>query len=233
MSTETGRFVAPVRGLIKICGLSTPEAVEASVRVGADMVGLVFFSRSPRHVTYHRAAELAALARRLSPTVAVVALTVDATDAELSTISQSIAPDWFQLHGRESPARAALVRGQFDAQVMKAIGIGAPDDIAEAARYRVVADGLLLDAKPAPDAVLPGGNGVPFDHRLIAGQRFGLPFLLSGGLTPDNVAEAIALTSPGGVDVSSGVESAPGVKDIARIEAFVRAAREALDTARQ
>lgn len=233
MSTDPGEAGAPARGVIKICGLSTPETVEAAVSAGADMIGFVFFSKSPRHVTYHRAAELAALARRLSPAVAVVALTVDASDAELSAIAQSIAPDWFQLHGRESPARVALVRGQFDALVMKAVGIGDASDIEEARRYRVVADRLLLDARPAPDAVLPGGNGVPFDHRLIAGQGFGLPFLLSGGLTPENVAEAIALTRPGGVDVSSGVESAPGVKDIARIRAFASAVREALDTAGQ
>ncbi|MGV6871152.1 phosphoribosylanthranilate isomerase [Pseudochelatococcus sp. B33] len=233
MSTDPGSPGAPSRGVIKICGLSTPESVEAAVSAGADMVGFVFFPKSPRHVTYHRAAELAALARRLSPAVAVVALTVDASDAELTAVAQSIAPDWFQLHGSEPPARAALVRGQFDALVMKAVGIGDASDIEEARHYRIVADRLLLDARPAPDALLPGGNGVPFDHRLIAGQGFGLPFLLSGGLTPENVAAAIALTKPGGVDVSSGVESAPGVKDIARIHAFARAAREALDTAGQ
>lgn len=247
MPTEAGGRITPAddgvtgNGVIKICGLSTPESVEAAVAAGADMLGFVFFSKSPRHVTHHQAAELVALARRLSRgggrdagrEISIVALTVDASDAELSAIARSIAPDWFQLHGRETPARVAQIRGQTDALVMKAVGIAGPADIEEARRYRPVADLLLLDAKPAPGAVLPGGNGVPFDHALIAGQRFGLPFLLSGGLTPENVAAAVALTSPGGVDVSSGVESAPGVKDIGRIRAFAQAAREALDTARQ
>lgn len=233
MSTDADGVVAPGGGIIKVCGLNTPESVRAAVEAGADMIGLVFFPKSPRHVTYHQAAELAALARRLAPAVAVTALTVDATDAELSTIAQSIAPDWFQLHGSETPERVALVRGQFDALVMKAISIGDAPDVDQARRYTIVADKLLLDAKPAPGSELPGGNGIPFDHRLIVGQRFGLPFLLSGGLTPENVAEAIALTKPGGVDVSSGIESAPGVKDVERIRAFVQTAREALDTARQ
>ncbi len=233
MSTDFSGPDAPPRGVVKICGLSTAESVEAAIDAGADMIGLVFFAKSPRHVTYHQAAELAALARRLSPSVAIAALTVDASDTELATIARSIAPDWLQLHGSETPARAALVRGQYDALVMKAIGIGDAADIEEARRYRVVADRLLLDARPAADAVLPGGNGVAFDHRLIAGQRFGLPFLLSGGLTPENVAAAVALTRPLGVDVSSGVETSPGVKDIGRIHAFVSAAREALDMAGQ
>lgn len=231
MSADPAR--PPTHASIKVCGLSTPQSVEAAVAAGADMLGFVFFPKSPRHVGYCQGAELAALARRLSRRVEIVALTVDAPDDELARIAASIGPDWFQLHGHEQPARVALVRGQFDAQVMKAIGIAGPADIEEALRYRVVADRLLLDAKPVPGAVLPGGNGVPFDHCVIAGRSFGLPFMLSGGLTPENVAEAVALTRPHGVDVSSGVESAPGVKDIDRIHAFVGAAREALDTAGQ
>lgn len=218
---------------IKICGLNTPQAIEASISAGADMLGFVFFSKSPRHVTYHQAAELVAQARRLSSDVEIVALTVDASDAELKAIMESIAPDWLQFHGHETPAKVALVRGQYDVAVMKAIGIGSSADIEEAQRYKIVADRLLLDAKPAVGASLPGGNGVPFDHRLIADQRFGLPFMLSGGLNAHNVSDAIRLVQPAGVDVSSGVETAPGVKDADLIHAFVRSAREALDMNRQ
>ncbi|MFD2249717.1 phosphoribosylanthranilate isomerase [Pseudochelatococcus lubricantis] len=219
--------------LIKICGLNTPQAVEAAVAAGADLLGFVFFPKSPRYVVHREAAELTALARRLAPGAGIVALTVDASDADLEAIIGAIAPDWLQLHGGETPERVAAVRERFKGGVMKALGVGSAGDVARAHRFAEVADSLLLDAKPAADAVLPGGNGIPFDHRLIAGERFGVPFLLSGGLHADNVADAIRLVRPQGVDVSSGVESAPGVKDAARIAAFVRAAREALDMVRQ
>lgn len=218
---------------IKICGLNTMQAVEAAVTAGADMLGFVFFSKSPRHVGYHQAAELVAFARRIAPKVEIVALSVDATEVELKAIFNSISPDWMQMHGHETPAHVAFVRGQYDVAVMKAIGIRDSADIEEAIRYKIVADRLLLDAKPHAGALLPGGNGIPFDHQLIAEKRFGLPFMLSGGLNVQNIGEAIRLVRPDGIDVSSGVKSAPGVKDAERIHAFVRAAREALDMNRQ
>lgn len=228
--SPTSRLQRAEVGLsIKICGLSTPQTVEASISAGADMLGFVFFAKSPRHVSYYQAAHLVAHARRLSPNVEIVALTVDASDEELKAIMESIAPDWVQFHGRETPARVAHVRGQYDVALMKAIGIADSADVEEARSYKAVADRLLLDAKPAAGATLPGGNGVPFDHQLIAGQDFGLPFMLSGGLNAHNVGQAIRLVRPDGVDVSSGVEAAPGVKDPELIYAFVRSAREALD----
>lgn len=242
--------------LIKICGLNSHESVAAAVEAGADMLGLVFFPKSPRHLGFREAAELVAQARRGAADVGIVALTVDASDDELAAIVESIEPDWLQLHGKETPERVAMLRGRFGAshtetpdrpdaahagaprglnlpgsriRVMKAIGIAGESDVALAQRFAPTADMLLLDAKPAAGMALPGGNGVVFDHRLIAGREFGIPFMLSGGLDASNVAAAVRLVRPQGVDVSSGVESAPGVKDAARIGAFVRAAREALD----
>nr|WP_183752227.1 phosphoribosylanthranilate isomerase [Pseudochelatococcus contaminans] len=220
------------RGLVKICGLNTSESVTAAISAGADMLGFVFFPKSPRHISVEQATALVAQARDLSQTVQIVALTVNLSDTDLEAICGSIAPNWLQLHGKEAPDRVVEVRREFATPVMKAIGIANAEDAEDALRYATVAERLLLDAKPTAGA-LPGGNGVMFDHRLIAGHDFGVPYLLSGGLNADNVAEAVALTRPDGVDVSSGVESAPGVKDVARIHAFVRAAREALDSAAQ
>lgn len=216
--------------IVKICGLSTPETLAAALDAGADMVGFVFFARSPRCVSLDAARMLAGQARGRA---AIVALTVDAEDAALDAIINAIAPDLLQLHGRETVARVAAVKTRFRRPVMKAVGLATADDVA-AARLQADTlaapgspDRMLLDAKPPKGAVLPGGNGLPFDRNLVVGLDLGLPFMVSGGLDPASVAEAIRLIDPWGVDVSSGVERAPGVKDPARIEAFIRAARAA------
>ncbi len=210
---------------IKICGLSTPESVDAALAAGADMVGLVRFPRSPRHVSLEAGRALSARAEGKALRVALV---VDASDAELEAVLEALAPDMLQLHGHESPQRVAEIRARFGVPVMKAIGIAEHADLAQVADYAQVADRLLLDAKPPRDpGALPGGNGLSFDWRLVAALDPGLAFMLSGGLAPGNVGEAISSTGIRGVDVSSGVESAPGVKDPERIAAFVQAARAA------
>jgi phosphoribosylanthranilate isomerase len=214
-----------VSGLIKICGLSTPDTLEAAIAVGADMVGLVHFPRSPRHVG---GADAAALADRARGRAQVVLLLVDPDDASLEALLPRIRPDLLQLHGHESPQRVAQIRQLFGLPVMKAVGIAGPQDVAELTAHAAAADRLLVDAKPPSDgASLPGGNGLTFDWRLVAGLDPGRPMMLSGGLTAANVGAAIELTGLCGVDVSSSVESTPGVKDIGRIAAFVAAAREA------
>jgi phosphoribosylanthranilate isomerase len=210
--------------IIKICGLSTAPTLGAALDVGADMVGFVFFDKSPRHVTLDQAGALARLARGRAE---IAALTVDASDEALSAIIADVAPDYLQLHGRETPERVAQIARRFGRPVIKAIGVSSANDLAGAVAYADVADRLLFDAKAPKDARLPGGNGVAFDWRLLAGLDLPRPYLLSGGLDAGNVAQAIAITGVRGVDVSSGVESAPGVKDAAKIEAFVAAARAA------
>ena len=213
----------PAIPLVKICGLSTPESLEAAVGAGVDRVGLVFFSRSPRHVSLETAARLAALARRA---VEVVALTVDADDVTLQSIVAAVQPDWLQLHGSEAPERVAAVKRRFGIPVMKAVGVAGRDDLAYLERYRNVADAILLDAKPPQGSALPGGNGAVFDWALLQGVAG--PDMLSGGLTAGNVADAVRITGTRAVDVSSGVESAPGVKDAEKIHAFVQAAKAAV-----
>jgi len=210
--------------IVKICGLSTPATLEAALAAGADMVGFVFFAKSPRHIGFDAARALGAQARGRAK---VVALSVDADDDLLSLIVEALSPDILQLHGRESPARVKEIGARFGRATMKAIGVAAPEDLAPAAAYDSVADFLLIDAKPPRDAALPGGNGLPFDWRLARDFSPRTAWLLSGGLDPANVAEAIALTGARGVDVSSGVESAPGLKDEGKIAAFVAAARAA------
>jgi phosphoribosylanthranilate isomerase len=210
--------------LVKICGLSTPAALEAALGAGADMVGFVFFAKSPRHVLPDQARELGARARGRAK---IVALTVDANDPALGAIVAALRPDLLQLHGSETPERVGAIGRTFGLSTIKAIGVGAVRDLAAAKDYREVADMMLFDAKAPRDADLPGGNGVPFDWRLLKGATGETAFLLSGGLDADNVAEAIALSGARGVDVSSGVERAPGVKDEAKIEAFIARAREA------
>ncbi|MEQ6248716.1 phosphoribosylanthranilate isomerase [Sulfitobacter sp. HNIBRBA3233] len=209
---------------VKICGLRDPQAVKAASDAGARYVGFVFFGKSPRNVTPQEAAELAAL---VPIGVAKVALTVDADDATLDAINAVVPLDVLQLHGEESPARVAEVKARYGLPVMKAIGIRKPSDLAAIDRYSDVADQLLIDAKPPKGADLPGGNGLAFDWRLLLGRAWRRPWMLAGGLTPDNVAEAIRRTNARQVDVSSGVESAPGVKDAAKIEALIAAARAA------
>lgn len=209
---------------IKICGIGTADSVEAAAEVGATMIGLVFFGPSPRNLSLAQGAALARLARGR---LAVVALTVDSDDALLALIAAEIRPDLLQLHGRETPDRARIVAERFGIPVMKAVGIAAPQDLETALSYAGSVDRLLLDGKPPPDASRPGGNAARFDWRLAAGFDPGVPWLLSGGLAPENVAEALAVSGAPGVDVSSGVESAPGVKDTNLIRAFVAAARQA------
>lgn len=206
---------------VKICGLKSPEAVEAAVTAGAAYVGFVFFPRSPRHLEI---AAARALAREVPAGVAKVALTVDAEDATLDAILAEVPIDLLQLHGRESPARVAEVRARFGLPVMKAVGVATGDDLPALEEFARAADQILVDAKPPKGAALPGGNGLAFDWQLIAGRRWPVPWMLAGGLTPANVAEAIRLTGARQVDVSSGVESAPGVKDAGLIRAFVAAA---------
>lgn len=208
----------------KICGLTRAGDVAAAVAAGAGYVGFVFFPRSPRHLDIDAAA---ALAIEVPPGVAKVALTVDATDAELDAILNRIPIDMLQLHGHEAPERVTEVRSRYGLPVMKAVGVATADDLADLESYARVADQILVDAKPVPGAVLPGGNGVAFDWRLIAGRRWPVPWMLAGGLTPETVAEAIRLTGTRQVDVSSGVESAPGVKDPTRVAAFLRAVARA------
>ncbi|MFZ5751687.1 MAG: phosphoribosylanthranilate isomerase [Pseudomonadota bacterium] len=207
---------------VKFCGLRRPEDVAAAVAAGAAYVGLVFFLRSPRHLTI---AEARDLALRVPEGIAKVALTVDASDEDLAAILAEVPIDMLQLHGRETTGRVAAVKARFGLPVMKAVGVAGPDDLRNLDLYGQVADQILVDAKPPKDAALPGGNGLAFDWRLIAQRRWPVPWMLAGGLTPANVAEAIRLTGARQVDVSSGIESAPGVKDAGLMRAFADAAR--------
>lgn len=210
-----------MRTRVKICGLRERADIAAAVAWGAAYVGFVFFPPSPRFLT---AGAAAALAAEVPPGVAKVALVVDADDATLDAIVAAVPLDMIQLHGREPPARVAEVRARHGLPVMKALGVADAGDLAPVAAYEAVADQILVDAKPPKGSVLPGGNGLAFDWRLIAGRRWARPWMLAGGLTPANLAEALRLTGARQVDVSSGVESAPGVKDQGLIRAFLEAA---------
>lgn len=203
---------------VKICGLSRPADVTACANAGAAYVGFVFFAKSPRNVSLEVAK---ALAVDVPAGIAKVALTVNADDAMLDGLLDTVPLDMLQLHGSESPERVAEVRARYGLPVMKAVGIADESDLASLADYGSVADQILVDAKPPKSAELPGGNGLSFDWRLIAGRRWSVPWMLAGGLTPTNVAEAIRLTGASQVDVSSGVESAPGTKDADLIHRFV------------
>lgn len=207
---------------VKICGLRRLDDVAAVVASGAAYAGFVFFAQSPRHLTVAAARPLLLA---VPEGLAKVALTVDADDAALDAIVTALPLDMLQLHGHESPERVAQVRARYGLPVMKAVGVADAGDLAAVFEYSLVADQLLIDAKPAQGAALPGGNGVAFDWRLLAGRRWLRPWMLAGGLTPGNVAEAIRLTGAEQVDVSSGVESAPGVKDVGLIAGFVNATR--------
>ena len=209
---------------VKICGLRTLADVQAVAEARAAYAGFNFFPKSPRYVTPALARELA-LAAPVG--LAKVALVVDASDELLDTLVETVPLDMLQLHGHESPDRVAEVRARYGLPVMKVLGVAGEEDLAAIFDHSVVADQLLIDAKAPKDAVLPGGNGVAFDWRLIAGRRWLRPWMLAGGLTPANVAEAIRLTGATQVDVASGVESAPGQKDPGRIAAFVRASEAA------
>jgi len=210
--------------VVKICGLSTGLTLNAALDAGADMVGFVFFAKSPRHIDW---ATARALGRQARGQATIVALSVDADDDTLKRIVEALSPDLMQLHGSETPARVKEIGELFGRPTTKAIGVATREDLAQAELYERVADHLLIDAKPPKGAALPGGNGRPFDWSLTREFRPSVPWLLSGGLDPDTVGQAIAQSGARGVDVSSGVESAPGVKDPAKIRAFVAAARRA------
>jgi phosphoribosylanthranilate isomerase len=215
--------------LVKICGLKTPEPLEAALAGGADMVGFVFFEKSPRHLELGAARKLSA---QVGGRAQKVALLVDAEDARIAAVIEALAPDWLQLHGKESPERVAALRA-FGLPILKAVGVAEKADLVGASAYEGVADRLLFDAKPPKNADLPGGNGLTFDWALIHDYAFGgarQNWLLSGGLTPENVGDAIRLTGAPGVDVSSGVETAPGEKSAEKILAFIVAARQARST---
>jgi phosphoribosylanthranilate isomerase len=214
---------------IKICGLSTEESVEATIDAGADLIGLNFHPKSPRYVSPERAAKLAELARSR---ILVAALTVNPDDATLAELLSVVGPDLWQLHGQESFERIRDLRAVFGLPVMKAVGVSEADDLVPVAGYQRVAERILLDAKPPKGAAYPGGHGRVFDWSVLSALSPRQGFMLSGGLTPDNVGEAIrTIRAMGldlqGVDVSSGVEGAPGVKDLGKIRAFIAAAREA------
>ena len=210
---------------IKIWGLKTEEAVRAAVAGGATHVGFIFFAKSPRHVDVESAARLAAVAKETG--ALPVAVTVDADDATLDQIVAVMKPDMLQLHGHETPERVAEVKAKYGLPVMKALSISQAADFARIAPYKGIADVFLFDAKPPKGSEIPGGNAVSFDWSLLAGLEPGLDYLLAGGIHAGNVAEAIAIASPPGLDISSGVESAPGVKDMGRIAAFFEAVKAA------
>ncbi len=207
---------------IKICGLSTPETLDAALGAGADWVGFVRFARSPRHVSLD-AGRL--LSRQAKGRAGRVVLLVDPGDEDVAAAIEALDPDLIQLHGRETPERVAAIRAATGRPVMKALGVAVRHDLAAVPSYAAVADRILLDAKAPPGAALPGGNGVSFDWDLLAGAALPTGTMLSGGLGPGNAAEALARTGLQALDVSSGVESAPGVKDPARIRAFIAAIR--------
>jgi phosphoribosylanthranilate isomerase len=211
---------------IKICGLKTPDALDAALDAGADMVGFVFFTPSPRHLAFATARELGA---RVRGRAAIVALSVDADDDWLAASIEALRPDWLQLHGKETPDRVAAVRARFGLPVMKALPVAERADLAAIDRYAGIADRLLFDARAPLDATRPGGLGRSFDWRLLTDIDPRVPFVLSGGLDPSNIAEALRITRAAAVDVSSGVERAPGDKDPSKIRAFIRAAREAAE----
>ncbi len=210
--------------IVKICGLSDPEALDVALEAGADMVGFVFFPASPRNVSLETARALGA---RVRGRAKKVALTVDADDMVLEAVVQALRPDLLQLHGRELPARVWALKQRFGLPVIKAIALEAKSDLSAIETYATLADFLLFDARPPREATRPGGLGKSFEWQLLEHIDPGAPFILSGGLNADNVDEALHITRAPGVDVSSGVERAPGIKDPDKIRAFVRAAREA------
>ena len=205
---------------VKICGLRTQADVAAVAKSGAAYAGFVFFPKSPRHLTIP---EAKALALSVPVGLAKVALIVNADDVAIEAILSEVPIDILQLHGAETPDRVAQIRDMFGLPVMKAVGLSGEADLAAIMEYALVADQLLVDAKPGSGTELPGGNGLAFDWRLLVGRKWLRPWMLAGGLTSQNVAEAIRLTGARQVDVSSGVDSAPGVKDHAKIAAFVAA----------
>jgi phosphoribosylanthranilate isomerase len=209
--------------IVKICGIRTPEILEAAIGAGADMVGFAHFQRSPRHVDVETLTELISLARGRVETAVFLVNPDNSSVMEIAALS----PDWIQLHGPETPHRVAAIREEAGIAVIKAVPIGSAEDVAHVADFAEVADRLLLDAKAPKGADRPGGHGIPFDWTLLKALDPSLPFMLSGGLTPETVGAAVRTVRPLGVDVSSGVETAPGQKDAGLIRAFIEAARAA------
>jgi len=216
--------------LVKICGLSTRETLQTALDAGADMVGFVFFPPSPRHVSLELGRDLG---RQVKRRALKVALTVDADDATLDNIMDALSPDILQLHGKESVARLRDIKQRFGRPVMKAVPVATAADLAVLPGYAEVADRILFDARAPKDATRPGGLGAAFDWHLLENLELKLPYMVSGGLDAHNVAEALRVTRAGGVDVSSGVESASGVKDPELIKAFIRAARATQDASQE
>ena len=207
---------------VKICGLSTPETLDVALAEGADMVGFVFFSASPRHISLETARDLG---RQVKGRALKVALTVDADDATLANIVETLRPDILQLHGKETVARLRDIKQAFGVKLMKVLAVETAADLAPLAGFAAVADRILFDARAPKGATRPGGLGAAFDWHVLENLDLKLPFMVSGGLTADNVAEAVRVTRACGVDVSSGVERSPGIKDPEMIRAFIRAAR--------
>ncbi len=209
---------------VKLCGLTALSDIDVAVAAGAAYVGFVFFPKSPRHLDVARAAAMSAA---VPAGICKVGLIVDADDAMLDMVISAVPLDMLQLHGSETPDRVCAIKARYGLPVMKAVGVATSSDLVALDTYCQVADQVLVDAKPPKDAQLPGGNGLAFDWQLIASRRWPVPWMLAGGLTPDNVAEAMRLTGARQVDVSSGIESAPGVKDPDLMRAFVAAAKVA------
>lgn len=212
---------------VKICGVTTPDIVEAAASAGADFVGLVFFPRSPRNVDVETARVLREAARGKIGTVAVM---VDPDDGLVDSVGEEVGPDLLQLHGSETPERVAEIKARTGIPVIKAIGVAIPSDIGAAGSYARIADYILFDAKPDAGTLLPGGNAQAFDWTML--NEATLPFALSGGLTPTNVADAVRMTGAFLVDVSSGVERAPGKKDLALVRQFIQAAKQVTPSAK-
>ncbi|ODT48715.1 phosphoribosylanthranilate isomerase [Devosia sp. 63-57] len=210
--------------IVKICGIKTLDLLETTIAAGADMVGFMHFQRSPRHVSIEDLAGLISAARGRIESCVVLVNPDNSCVAEVAALG----PDWIQLHGPESPHRVEAIRAEAGVEIMKALPIGSADDVAHVAGFLDVADRILLDAKPPKGADRPGGLGESFDWQLLKALDPSVPFMLSGGLTPDNVAQAVREVRPFGIDVSSGVETAPGVKNKMLIEAFIRNARSAV-----
>jgi phosphoribosylanthranilate isomerase len=208
--------------IVKICGLSTRETLDVALQAGADMVGFVFFPPSPRHLSLETARDLG---KQANGRASKVALTVDADDATLANIVEALQPDILQLHGKETVARLRDIKQTFGLQVMKAIAVETSADLAPLPGYAAVADRILFDARAPKEATRPGGLGAVFDWQVLENLDLKLPFMVSGGLHAGNVAQAVRVTRAGGVDVSSGVERTPGVKDPEMIQSFIRAAR--------
>jgi phosphoribosylanthranilate isomerase len=207
---------------VKICGLSSPDAIDAAVSAGADYGGLVFHPKSPRFVSLEQAA---VLGTRMRGRLKIVALVADMADAQLETVVKTVRPDFLQLHGQETVQRVAEIRSRFGVAVIKALPVAEVSDLDVVSDYEKVSDMLMFDAKPPQGAERGGGHGAAFDWKILGGRTFLKPWFLAGGLNPDNVARAIELSGARQVDVSSGVESTPGVKDAARIAAFINATK--------